>query len=146
MKHVNTICSSNIPCFFPYGDDDFHVNIPLQSKNHNQQVPTDIDKHPDETQHRTIVTMREYYAYKLMIHPNEGTTFCLSIYSIFLSLPYVNNNCVILYNNIQNELAAWRTFEAAICGRRLCCRRAIQAGLDQIPPEYNTFRSLLINT
>ncbi|XP_074323357.1 uncharacterized protein LOC141660283 [Apium graveolens] len=29
------------------------------------------DQHPDETEHRTTVTIREYYAYKLMIRPDE---------------------------------------------------------------------------
>ncbi|XP_074351613.1 uncharacterized protein LOC141690737 [Apium graveolens] len=60
------------PLLFPYGDDGFHLDIPLHNK--KPKVPDEnvSDLHPDETQHRTIVTMREYYACKLMIRPEEG--------------------------------------------------------------------------
>lgn len=65
---------------FPYGDDGFHLNIPLH-KNRQRIPPYTInDQHPDETQHRTTVTMREFYAYKLMIRPDEGT------FNLFLHL------------------------------------------------------------
>lgn len=50
------------PLLFLYGDDGFQVNIPLHSKKDNIPVKTDNDQHPDETNHRTTVTMREYYA------------------------------------------------------------------------------------
>lgn len=59
---------------FPYGDDGFHVNIPLHNKKHKAVVHTNMDQQPDETQHRTIVTLREFYAYELMIRHDEGTS------------------------------------------------------------------------
>ncbi|XP_074336458.1 uncharacterized protein LOC141673604 [Apium graveolens] len=56
---------------FPYADNGFHLNIPLKSKKQNVHAEPVNDQHPDETRHRTTVTMREYYAYKLMISPDE---------------------------------------------------------------------------
>ncbi|XP_074327314.1 uncharacterized protein LOC141665237 [Apium graveolens] len=60
------------PLLFPYGDYGFHLDIPLHNK--KPKVPDEnvSDLHPDETQHRTTIIMREYYAYKLMICPEEG--------------------------------------------------------------------------
>ncbi|XP_074352599.1 uncharacterized protein LOC141691739 [Apium graveolens] len=60
------------PLLFPYGDDEFHLNIPLKNKKQNVPAEAVNDQHPDETRHRTTVTMREYYSYKLMIRPDEG--------------------------------------------------------------------------
>ncbi|XP_074323176.1 uncharacterized protein LOC141660112 [Apium graveolens] len=59
------------PLFFPYGDDGFHLDIPLHNKKPKVSDENVSDLHPDETQHRTTVTMREYYAYKLMIRLEE---------------------------------------------------------------------------
>ncbi|XP_074349564.1 uncharacterized protein LOC141689212 [Apium graveolens] len=60
------------PLLFPYSDDGFHLNIPLKSKKQNMPAEPVNDQHPDETRHRITVTMREYYAYKLIIHPDKG--------------------------------------------------------------------------
>ncbi|KAL8123797.1 hypothetical protein AgCh_011699 [Apium graveolens] len=59
------------PLLFPYGDDGFHLNIPLHKKNKEPIEPVN-DQHLDEHKGRTIVTMREFYAYKLMIYLDEG--------------------------------------------------------------------------
>ncbi|XP_074352042.1 uncharacterized protein LOC141691202 [Apium graveolens] len=77
LKRVFETCKHfmqlQYPLLFPYGDDGFHLKIPLHNKKHQcQDVETDNDQHPDETHHRTTVTIREYYAYKLMIRPDEG--------------------------------------------------------------------------
>ncbi|XP_074377930.1 uncharacterized protein LOC141719449 [Apium graveolens] len=58
------------PLLFPYGDDGFHLNIPLKNKKQNVSVEAVNDQYPDETRHRTTITMREYYSYKLMIRMN----------------------------------------------------------------------------
>ncbi|XP_074373466.1 uncharacterized protein LOC141713790 [Apium graveolens] len=77
LKRVFETCKHfmhlQYPSLFPYGDDGFHLKIPLHNKKHQcQDVETDNDQNPDETHHRTTVTMREYYAYKLMIRPDKG--------------------------------------------------------------------------
>lgn len=60
------------PLLFPYGDDGFHVNIPLHNKKNKEAIHVDSEQHLDEVLHRTTVTMREFYAYKLMVRPNES--------------------------------------------------------------------------
>ncbi|XP_074356265.1 uncharacterized protein LOC141695964 [Apium graveolens] len=76
LKRIYVTCKHfmqlQYPLLFPYGDDDFHLDIPLHNK--KPKVPDEnvSDLHPDETQHKTTVTMREYYAYNLMIRPEEG--------------------------------------------------------------------------
>nr|XP_017245277.1 PREDICTED: uncharacterized protein LOC108216927 [Daucus carota subsp. sativus] len=76
LKRVFETCKHfmqlQYPLLFPYGDDGFHLNIPLHGK--NKVVPSDADSdlHPDETRHRSTVTMREFYAYRLMVRPDEG--------------------------------------------------------------------------
>lgn len=76
LKRVYETCKHfmqlQYPLLFPYGDDGFHTNIPLCNKGKKISVNTESDEHPDETKHRTTVTMREFYAYKLMIRPDEG--------------------------------------------------------------------------
>ncbi|XP_074373506.1 uncharacterized protein LOC141713835 [Apium graveolens] len=76
LKRVYETCkhfmSLQYPLLFLYGDDGFHLNIPLKSKKQNVPVEPVNDQHPDETRHITAVIMREYYAYKLMIRPDEG--------------------------------------------------------------------------
>lgn len=76
LKRVFETCKHFVqlqyPLLFPYGDDGFHLNIPLHGK--KKVVPSDADSdlHPDETRHRSTVTMREFYAYRLMVRPDEG--------------------------------------------------------------------------
>ncbi|XP_074346637.1 uncharacterized protein LOC141685437 [Apium graveolens] len=77
LKRVYETCkhfmSLRYPLLFPYGDDRFHLNIPLKNKKQNVPAEAVNDQHPDVTRYRTTVTMREYYAYKLMIRPDEGS-------------------------------------------------------------------------
>lgn len=81
LKRVYETCKHfmqlQYPLLFPYGDDGFHLDIPLHTNKKKKQAETPSDLHPDETQHRTTVTMREYYAYKLMIRPDEGAFILL---------------------------------------------------------------------
>lgn len=76
LKRVFETCKHfmqlQYPLLFPYGDDGFHLNIPLHNNKHKVPVDVENDQHPDETKHRSTVTMREFYAYKLMIRPDEG--------------------------------------------------------------------------
>ncbi|KAL8111935.1 hypothetical protein AgCh_019584 [Apium graveolens] len=76
LKRIYVTCKHfmqlQYPLLFPYDDDGFHLDIPLHSKKPKVSDENVSDLHPDETQHRTTVTMREYYAYKLMIRPEEG--------------------------------------------------------------------------
>ncbi|XP_074352575.1 uncharacterized protein LOC141691715 [Apium graveolens] len=76
LKRIYETCKHfmqlQYPLLFPYVDDGFHLDIPLHNKKPKVSDGNVSDLHPDETQHRTIVTMREYYAYKLMIRPEEG--------------------------------------------------------------------------
>lgn len=61
------------PLMFPFGDDGFHPEIPLQAK--PGKAPIKVPEHSDpseETKHRIYVSLREYYAYKLMIRTSEG--------------------------------------------------------------------------
>lgn len=62
---------------FPYGDDGFHTEIPLNCKPRKVPAQKSSDEHPDESKHRTTVTMREFYAYRLMIRPEHGMTLHL---------------------------------------------------------------------
>ncbi|XP_074365247.1 uncharacterized protein LOC141706372 [Apium graveolens] len=75
LKRVYETCkhfmSLQYPLLFLYGDDGFHLNILLKNKKQNVPAEAVNDQHPDKTRHRTIVTMREYYTYKLMIRPDE---------------------------------------------------------------------------
>lgn len=62
------------PLIFPFGDDGFHPEIKLQPKQGGRPVQVLYpDDESDETKHRLFVSLREYYAYKLMIRPSEGT-------------------------------------------------------------------------
>ncbi|XP_074375072.1 uncharacterized protein LOC141716794 isoform X1 [Apium graveolens] len=63
------------PIMFPFGDDGFHPEIKLQTKQGGRpRKLLDPDVDPEETKHREFVSLREYYAYKLMIRPNEALT------------------------------------------------------------------------
>ncbi|XP_074324093.1 uncharacterized protein LOC141661011 [Apium graveolens] len=84
LKRIYVTCKHfkqlQYPLLFPY-DDGFHLDIPLHNK--KPKVPDEnvSDLHPDETQHRTTVTMREYYAYKLMIPLEEGNfSHCMNLH------------------------------------------------------------------
>ena len=76
LKRVYETCSQfmslQYPLLFPYGDEGFHPEIPRICKPGKIPRHQPSDEHPDETNHRTTVSMREYYAYKLMIRPGEG--------------------------------------------------------------------------
>ncbi|XP_074351680.1 uncharacterized protein LOC141690817 [Apium graveolens] len=76
LKRVYETCkhfmSLQFPLLFSYGDDRFHLNILLKNKKQNVPAEAVNDLHPYKTKHRTTITMREYYAYKLMICPDEG--------------------------------------------------------------------------
>ncbi|XP_074323043.1 uncharacterized protein LOC141659989 [Apium graveolens] len=75
LKRVFETCKHfmqlQYPLLFPYGDDGFYLNIPLQNQKHKVHEEPTNDQHPDETHRRTTVTMRDFYAYKLMIRPGE---------------------------------------------------------------------------
>lgn len=61
------------PLLFPFGDDGFHPEIPLRMKQSNVRAKVVNDNETEEeSKHRAFVSLREYYAYKLMIRPNEG--------------------------------------------------------------------------
>lgn len=61
------------PLIFPHGDEGFHTKIPLMGK-HGGPPPKikDDDDDDEESKQRCYVSMREYYAYKLMIRAAEG--------------------------------------------------------------------------
>lgn len=88
LKRVYETCKHfmqlQYPLLFPYGDDGFHLKIPLNCKSKKPVHVTDNDQHPDETKHRTNVTMREFYAYKLFIRPNEGLVITFVLIKIIL--------------------------------------------------------------
>lgn len=48
------------PLLFPYGEDGFHLNIPLSSNSTSHK--------------RKKVTLREYYCFRLHFQLNEGKT------------------------------------------------------------------------
>ena len=100
------------PLLFPYGDDGFHVNIPLKNVKHSTPVEPFDDQHPDETKHRTTVTMREFYAYKLMIRPEEGSVVLIKNVYFHYICAYISN--VFLFKN-RNEFTSWWSFMATIC-------------------------------
>ncbi|XP_074364504.1 uncharacterized protein LOC141705466 [Apium graveolens] len=72
LKRVFEICKHYMqlqyPLLFPYGDDGFHLNIPLHNKKQKDDIHVNLDQRPDEVTHRSTVIMRGYYAYKLMKH------------------------------------------------------------------------------
>lgn len=76
LKRVWETCKSfmqlQYPLLFPYGDDGFHLEIPLNCKPRKAPVQKSNEEFPDESKHRTTVSMREFYAYKLMIRPDQG--------------------------------------------------------------------------
>lgn len=78
LQRVFETCSQfmalQYPLLFPYGEEGFHTEIPLHSKPRMVNTQVSSDECPDESKARTTVSMREYYAYKLMIRPNEGIT------------------------------------------------------------------------
>lgn len=61
------------PIIFPFGDDGFHPEIKLMPKRGGHPIinPDPIDE-TEESKHREFVSLREYYAYKLMIRLSEG--------------------------------------------------------------------------
>ncbi|XP_063938004.1 uncharacterized protein LOC108194704 [Daucus carota subsp. sativus] len=81
LKRVYETCaqfmSLQYPLLFPYGDDGFHLNIPLHGKPARTTKNVNIDADETEPHHRDKVSMKEYYAYKLMIRPNQGMTMHL---------------------------------------------------------------------
>lgn len=81
LQRVFETCSQfmalQYPLLFPYGEEGFHPEIPLHSKPRKVKTQVSSDECPDESKARTTVSMREYYAYKLMIRPNEGMTLHL---------------------------------------------------------------------
>ena len=76
LQRVFETCSQfmalQYPLLFPYGDEGFHTEIPLRNKPRKVKTHVSPDECPDESKARANVSMREYYAYKLMIRPNEG--------------------------------------------------------------------------
>lgn len=64
------------PLIFPFGDDGFHPEIKLHPKHGGRPIkePDPYDE-SEETKHRCFVSLREYYAYKLMIRPSEGIIY-----------------------------------------------------------------------
>lgn len=66
------------PLLFPFGDQGFHPEIPLRTKQSNKRTKVDPSAEPsEESKHRLYVSLREYYAYKLMIRLNEGLNSCI---------------------------------------------------------------------
>ena len=60
------------PLLFPFGNEGFHLHIPLQ----NLKKPKKGAEHDDvdacEPNHRETVSHKEYYSYKIMILASEG--------------------------------------------------------------------------
>lgn len=50
------------PILFPYGEDGFSLGIPYRQISSGTRTQ------------RSIITMREYYAYRIQQRQNEGTT------------------------------------------------------------------------
>lgn len=99
LKRVYETCAHfmqlQYPLLFPYGDEGFHPDIPLNAK--SRKVPTQIsnEENPEESKSRSTISMREYYAYKLMIRPHEGI---FSHYSFYISMFTIK--CFLSYQGI----------------------------------------------
>lgn len=61
------------PLLFPYGDDGFHLDIPLRSNPRSTKNDVGTEERDAERKSRNKLSIREYYAYKLMIRPDQGT-------------------------------------------------------------------------
>lgn len=63
------------PMLFPWGNEGYHVKIPLRSnKKRDSDEVDDEDLDPDSNQ-RQFVSLREYYCYKIMIHTSDGNHY-----------------------------------------------------------------------
>lgn len=65
LKRVYETCahfmSFQYPLLFAYGDEGFHIDIPLNVKARKVHVHTSSDECPEEAAHMITVSMREYY-------------------------------------------------------------------------------------
>lgn len=66
------------PFLFPYCDDGFHLDIPLRPNPNARATKKIADpeeqpaEHVGERKSRDKLSMKEFYAYKLMIRPDQG--------------------------------------------------------------------------
>lgn len=61
------------PLIFPFGDEGFHPEIPLRTKQSNIKFKAlENGEQQEDSKHRIFMSLREYYAYKLMVRPKEG--------------------------------------------------------------------------
>lgn len=60
------------PLLFPFGNQGFHVNIPLKNVKKPGAGQTENDDGDPESKPRDTVSLKEYYCYKVMIRTSEG--------------------------------------------------------------------------
>ncbi|KAL8155902.1 hypothetical protein AgCh_001090 [Apium graveolens] len=60
------------PLLFPFGNEGFHLHIPLISNKYSERENLDDEDLDPDDKSRRHVSMKEYYCYKIMIRTSEG--------------------------------------------------------------------------